>query len=156
MDSSEKIMCPTITVWIVFVVNLVSFYSIFIVDDYDYDYRYYRYYGYYRYYAFEFFSSIINFLIELIASILVTISFEKKKYCLYLSGLIMSLIFDIFMTIIIIIIIYRKTFLINDILLILIEWSLFTVLMIYNKRVKLLFKETNSFLNDFPNEIQAQ
>ena len=68
----------------------------------------------------------------------------------------MSLIFDIFMTIIIIIIIYRKTFLINDILLILIEWSLFTVLMIYNKRVKLLFKETNSFLNDFPNEIQAQ
>jgi len=149
MDTSEKIMCPTFTVWIIFITNLVLFYSNLINGE-------YIYYKYYKYYPFQFFSLLINCIIELIASILVTISFEKKKYCLYLSGLIMSLIFDIFMTIIIIIIIYRKTFLINDILLILIEWSLFTVLMIYNKRVKLLFKETNSFLNDFPNEIQAQ
>ena len=75
----------------------------------------------------------------------------------------MSLIFDIFMTIFIIIIsiraydnYYAGSFIIIRILLILIEWSLFTVLMIYNKRVKSLFKETNSFLNGFPNEIQPQ
>ena len=151
MDSSEKMMCPTITVWIVFVVNLVLFYSIFIMGD-------YRYYRYYRiYYVFQFFLLIINCLIELISSILVTISFEKKKYCLYLSGLIMSLIFDIFMTIFIIMsIIYREILIISDILLILIEWSLFTVLMIYNKRVKSLFNKSYiypSFLNGFQNEI---
>ena len=154
MDSSEKMMCPTITVWIVFVVNLVLFYSIFIMGD-------YRYYRYYRiYYVFQFFLLIINCLIELISSILVTISFEKKKYCLYLSGLIMSLIFDIFMTIFIIMsIIYREILIISDILLILIEWSLFTVLMIYNKRVKSLFNKSYlypSFLNGFQNEITPQ
>ena len=75
----------------------------------------------------------------------------------------MSLIFDIFMTIFIIIIsiriyddYYAGYFIISRIFVILIEQSLFTVLMIYNKRVKSLFKEINSFLNDFPNEIQAQ
>ena len=150
MDSSEKIMCPTITVWIVFVVNLVLFYSIFIMGD----YRYYRFYRFY--YVFQFFLLIINCLIELISSILVTISFEKKKYCLYLSGLIMSLIFDIFMTIFIIIIYSRDILIISGILLIIIEWSLFTVLMIYNKRVKSLFNKSYlypSFLNGFQNEI---
>ena len=150
MNSSEKIMCPTITVWVVFIANLVSFYSYLIIND----RLYYRIYKY----AFEFFSLLINCLIELISSILVTISFEKKKYCLYLSGLIMSLIFDIFMTIFIIIkIIYsRGYFLISGILLILIEWSLFTVLMIYNKRVKSLFNKSYlypSFLNGFQNDI---
>ena len=108
---------------------------------------------------------LIPFKIELISSILVTISFEKKKYCLYLSGLIMSLIFDIFMTIFIIIHIiidyyyYNAIFLISRILLILIEWSLFTVLMIYNKRVKSLFNKSYlypSFLNGFQNEITPQ
>ena len=73
----------------------------------------------------------------------------------------MSLIFDIFITIIIIIkIIYsRGYFLISGILLILIEWSLFTVLMIYNKRVKSLFNKSYlypSFLNGFQNEITPQ
>ena len=148
MDSSEKIMCPTITVWVVFVANLVSFYSYLIISD----RLYYRFYKY----AFEFFSLLINCLIELISSILVTISFEKKKYCFYLSGLIMSLIFDIFMTIFIIIIYSRDILIISGILLIIIEWSLFTVLMIYNKRVKSLFNKSYlypSFLNGFQNEI---
>ena len=148
MDSSEKIICPTITVWVVFVANLVSFYSYLIISD----RLYYRFYKY----AFEFFSLLINCLIELISSILVTISFEKKKYCFYLSGLIMSLIFDIFMTIFIIIIYSRDILIISGILLIIIEWSLFTVLMIYNKRVKSLFNKSYlypSFLNGFQNEI---
>ena len=56
----------------------------------------------------------------------------------------MSLIFDIFMTIIIIIHIiidyYYAFFLISRIFVILIEWSLFTVLMIYKT------KELNHYL----------
>ena len=156
MDTSEKIMCPTFTVWIIFITNLVLFYSNLINGE-------YIYYKYYKYYPFRFFSLLINCIIELIASILVTISFEKKKYCLYLSGLIMSLIFDIFMTIFIIIIsiriyddYYAGYFIISRIFVILIEWSLFTVLMIYNKRVKSLFNKSYlypSFLNGFQNEI---
>ena len=149
MDTSEKIMCPTFTVWIIFITNLVLFYSNLINGE-------YIYYKYYKYYPFQFFSLLINCIIELIASILVTISFEKKKYCLYLSGLIMSLIFDIFMTIFIIIIYSRDILIISGILLIIIEWSLFTVLMIYNKRVKSLFNKSYlypSFLNGFQNEV---
>ena len=68
----------------------------------------------------------------------------------------MSLIFDIFMTIFIIIIYSRDILIISGILLIIIEWSLFTVLMIYNKRVKSLFNKSYlypSFLNGFQNEI---
>ena len=148
MNSSEKIMCPTITVWVVFVMNLISYYSYLIIEDYIY-YRFYKY-------AFIFFSLLINCLIELISSILVTISFERKKYCLYLSGLIMSLIFDIFITIFIIIIYIKEILSIKFVLLILIEWSLFTVLMIYNKRVKSLFNKSYlypSFLDGFQNEL---
>ena len=72
MDTSEKIICPSFTVWIIFITNLVLFYSNLINGN-------YIYYEYYKYSAFQFFSLLINCIIELISSVLVTISFEKKN-----------------------------------------------------------------------------
>ena len=139
MDNSENIKCPMFTVWIIFVSN------IFFIDSYI-NVRFLK-----RDILFII-ALIIIILIDLMASIFVTISFEKNKFCFYLTGLIMASISSILMTIVIImtrenilIIIYR----------IIIEWSQLIVLLIYMKNVRLSF--TNSHLNDnliseFPKE----
>ena len=173
MDTSEKIICPVITVWVLFIANLFFYYlkmlvaiiSIFVGGGKGFLEASYE--------KFEFFSLLINFLIELTASILVSLSFEKKKQRLYLIGLIMSLIFCIYMTIFYIIAFineykniinyYRETekrlFIFNNIFQILLQWSQFGVLIIYFNKVKQSFNQ--SYLNpvlitDFPNQIQPR
>ena len=113
-------------------------------------YRYDRFDSFSSHESFAFFSLLINFLIEVIASILVTISFENKKFRLYFIGLIMSLVFDIYITVYIFVgeeeFYYRRSKrLFNANLIALIEWTYFVVLMIYYKRVKALFNK--SYLN---------
>ena len=161
MDNSQKIICPIITVWILLALNCLLFYSYLIyifsiIKGFD---------GLDGYTWFIILSLLINFLIELIASILVTISFENKKFRLYLIGLIMSLVFDIYITVYIFVVgegryYYRGKIRItfNTVLLALIEWTIFIVLIIYYKRVKSLFNKTYlnpSLINDFPSEIQT-
>ena len=174
MDTSEKIICPAITVWVLFIANLFFNYlkMIAIIFSSIFDYRKYALETSYE--KFEFSSLLINCLIELIVSILVSLSFEKKKQRLYLIGLIMSLIFAIYMTISFIIACvreyknissydnyYTKTekgiFIFNEIFQILMNWSQFGVLILYFNKVKQSFNK--SYLNpvlitDFPNQIQ--
>ena len=148
MDNPEKIKCPIFTVWIIFILNIFWIDSQFFND----------YYGNIRYRVYSIFSIIliIIILIDLIGCIFVTISFENNKYSFYLTGLIMTTIFNVLMTTLIILFTY-KYFLIFDILQILIDWSQLIVLLVYNKRIKSSFK--NSHLNDnlikeFPKEAE--
>ena len=182
MNTSRKLICPIIAVWVIFILNLFINYFYFITlkqnifDFHENYYGYIRYNGYNRYSGYRgfiFFSLLINFLIELTASILISLSFEKKKQRLYLIGLIMSLIFCIYMTIFYIIAFineykniinyYRETekrlFIFNNIFQILLQWSQFGVLIIYFNKVKQSFNQ--SYLNpvlitDFPNQIQPR
>ena len=153
MDSSQKIICPIITCWVLLALNCFLFYFQLIINI---GYRYEIFDSFRSYEWFVFFSLLINFLLEVIASILVTISFENKKFRLYFIGLIMSLVFDIYITVYIFVgedVFYyrssRRIF--NAILIALIEWTFFVVLMIYYKRVKALFNKSyinSNLIND--------
>ena len=174
MVNSGKIMCPTITVWIIFMVNFTLYY--YGIIDFNYGILHEKTDGSFW---FLFFSLIIISLIELIASILVTISLETKNQCLYLIGLIMILIFDVLFTIYIIMIgiksydnidnidnfnniksykEYPKNgiFIFNIIVQILIEWSQFGVLIAYFNKVKLSFNQSYlnpGFITGLPNQM---
>ena len=144
MDNPEKIKCPIFTVWIIFILN------IFYTDSHIFRNKPYRYY------IITFIILLIPILIDLIGCIFVTISFENNKYSFYLTGLIMTTIFNVLMTTLIILFTY-KYFLILDILQILVYWSQLIVLLVYHKRIKSSFK--NSHLNDnlikeFPKEAE--
>ena len=153
MDSSQKIICPIITCWVLLALNCFLFYFQLIINI---DYRYEIFDSFSSYEWFVFFSLLINFLLEVIASILVTISFENKKFRLYFIGLIMSLVFDIYITVYIFVgedVFYyiRRRGIFNAILIALIEWTFFVVLMIYYKRVKALFNKSyinSNLIND--------
>ena len=175
MDTSEHIICPSITVWMIFLFNIYfNYYFIFSIggiifqkdsDSKDIDMPSFR---------FMFSSLLINFFIELVASILVSLSFEKKNKRFYIIGLIMILVFDILMTIYIIIswIKFYKIFslllgkeskelnvplALNRIFLLLINWIKFGVLMLYFNKVKSSLNNSDSsqgLISDFPNQIQ--
>ena len=172
MDTSEKIICPAITVWVLFIANLFFNYlkMIAIIFSSIFDYRKYALETSYE--KFEFSSLLINCLIELIVSILVSLSFEKKKQRLYLIGLIMSLIFAIYMTIFFIIACVREykniskyyyyrpddnygelkaTIIFNNIFQILMNWSQFGVLILYFNKVKSSFNLLNLSSNFIDN-----
>ena len=145
MDNPEKIKCPIFTVWIIFILNT------FWVDSHIF-YDLPR-----RLYTIIPIILIIIILIDLIGCIFVTISFENNKYSFYLTGLIMTTIFNVLMTITATILFFGRYFLIFIIIQILADWSQLVVLLVYNKRVKSSFK--NSHLNDnlikeFPKEAQ--
>ena len=105
-------------------------------------------------------------LIDLIASIFVTVSFENKNYYFYLTGLIMASIFNLLNTIILLIYDgakdsenYKKTirFLILIVQIIMI-WSQTIILIIYCKSVKSLFNNPSylnaNLINKLPKESQ--
>ena len=144
MDNPEKIKCPIITVWIIFILNT------FWVDSHIF-YDLPR-----RLYTIIPIILIIIILIDLIGCIFVTLSFEKNKYSFYLTGLILTTIFNVLMTIAIILFVYRY-FLIFIIIQILADWSQLVVLLVYNKRVKSSFKHSHlndNLINEFPKEAQ--
>ena len=142
MYDSEKIKCPIYTVWIVFILN-IYFTNQYILESVA---------DIFGTYIFLFLLLISIISIDLIASILVTLSFEKKKYCFYLTGLIMVSIFNLLMTIAILMyggnekrsekISYALLFTAQISML----WSQTIILYIYNKRVKSSF-EKHSYLN---------
>ena len=181
MDTSRKIICPIITVWVIFILNLFLNYIYLInirPNIFDFHENYYYYYfrrydensRYSGYNGFIFFSFLINFSIELAASIFISLSFEKKKQRLYIIGLIMSLIFGLYMTTLRTIFLIKNykyydtepekgLFIFNNIFKILLQWSQFGVLIIYFNKVKQSFNQ--SYLNpvlitDFPNQIQQK
>ena len=123
ISNQEKIICPLVTVWIVFIINYILF-----SDD-----------GFIHYKRI-FLPSLLIIIYNLIFSIFITLSIEKNIYCLYLTGLIMSIIFVIGM---IILFLFLKIYLFLKIIYILIELSLFIVLMIYHKKVKKIIKDSN-------------
>ena len=88
MNTSRKLICPIIAVWVIFILNLFINYFYFITlkqnifDFHENYYGYIRYNGYNRYSGYRgfiFFSFLINFSIELAASIFISLSFEKKN-----------------------------------------------------------------------------
>jgi len=128
------------------------------------------------------FYKLINCIIELIASIIVTHSFKTKKKSLYIIGLIISIIFDICMTTYIIIIFkeqyynlfgrfenipdfdkniknivrIRRKFIFNMIFHILIQWIQPGVLIAYYNKVKTSFDQPDLspvLIDDCPSQI---
>ena len=143
MDNPDKIKCPIITVWIIFILN------IFCIDHLDIDYHY-------RLYTIFSIILIIIIIIDLIGCIFVTLSFENNKYSFYLTGLIMTTIFNVLMTIEIILY-TRRYYLIFNILQIISNWSQLVVLLVYRKRVKSSFQHSHlndNLIKDFPKEGQ--
>lgn len=134
MENSEKIKCPMFAVWINF---LLSFYIMdyHIFEKYEHDKRDKKLY------IILVTLLLILIVVHLIASILITLSFEKNKYSFYLTGLIMSTVFNAFMTGIILMFIKEHT--IIKICLIITEWSQLVVLLLYNKLVRKSFKNYN-------------
>ena len=164
MNNSGKIICPTITVWIIFIINFILiYYLLFFKDEISEEQNKQKSPKEIRFDRFETSSLIINFIIELTASILVTISFENKKFLFYLIGIFMSLIFEIYTTTYIVIKKMNDSGnktpegIFNMIIEILIEWSQLTVLIIYYKRVKSSFNISYlnpNLVNNNDNEIE--
>ena len=121
-NESKEIICPVITTWIFFVLNFAFFYKGF---DYLYD-----------------FTLIENIVIfsSFIISILVTVSYEKSKYYLYLTSIILCSIFDLLITIFIFHL-FKGHWI--GIILTLGEWAQFFVLMIYNNKLNVSYNNAN-------------
>ena len=182
MDSSKNIKCPIITVWFLFTFNFFfNYFNVFFLGSNSHSKK--GIYDFYMslsegYIKFAFFSLIINCVIELIASIIVTYSFKTKKNLLYIIGLIISIIFDICMTTYIIIIFkeqyyylfgrfenipdfyknnknivrYKRKFIFNMISHIVIQWSQPGVLIAYYNKVKTSFDQPDLspvLINDY-------
>ena len=186
MDSSKNIKCPIITVWFLFTFNFFYNYInvFFLGSNLNTKKGIFNFYfslseGYIK---FAFFSLIINCVIELIASIIVTISFKTKKSRLYIIGFIISLIFVICMTTYIIIIFkeqyynlfgqfennpdfyknnkniirYKRKFIFNMIFHLLIQWSQPGIFIVYYNKVKTSFDQPDLspvLINDCPSQI---
>ena len=158
MNTNGKIVCPTVTVWVVFIINFFfnyvnAIFSITPLNIYRYIYSEDQFSGFN---GFIFFSLLINCLIHLAASILVTMSFEKKSQRFYTIGLIMTVILDIYMTVYFITYCVksynsyyyyklRGRYIFDTIFQILMQWSQFGILMLYLNKVKSSF--SNSYLN---------
>ena len=94
--------------------------------------------------------SLIIILFELAISTLVTVSFEKSKYCLYFSGLILCGVFDLIFTIFIFVVSKGRDLEVAAIFII-IEWVQFVVLLAYNNKIKIFLNNDNligNSLND--------
>ena len=121
----KKVICPIVTGWILFFVNLMIFL------DYELLLIYFnRLTGLYL--IFYLFIILCLFTI----AILITISIERNKYRLYFIGFIMSIIFEAIVTIgLFIRFLNRSKYLFFYLILLLIEWTLFIVLISYKKTV---------------------
>ena len=121
-NESKEIICPVITTWIFFVLNFAFFYKGF---DYLYDFT---------------LKENIVIVSSFIISILVTVSYEKSKYYLYLTSIILCSIFDLLITIFIFHL-FKGHWI--GIILILGEWAHFFVLMIYNNKINVSYNNAN-------------
>ena len=148
----DIIICPIISAWVSFTFKIIIDIAFFILALDGLKKLREKYNGYYA-------ALIIDITGSLVASILVTLSFQKNNYCLYKIGFIIALVLAISTTIII------STFLGSYIVLPVlivpagIEWSLFIVQMLYNNKTKSSFLESEfnfNFLNNAPQAIQPQ
>ncbi len=159
MESPEKIKCPIFTVWSILILN-IYFIDLYILSDCNGDNknpckRRILNIPYGGFYTLFLILLLIIILIDLIGTIFVTISFEKNKYSFYLVGLIMTSIFSLIMTIMLILFGNRNNAL--KIFQAIVECSQIFVLLIYNKRVKSSFKYSHlndNMISDFPKEAQ--
>ena len=144
----DKIICPIIAIWVVFILKLsLLFNSSILRYAYDYNLRYYN--------NIHHISTIIDCIASLVASIFVTKSFELNKYGFYKTGLFIILGFAIPMTVI-----FSATE-INfiNILIVSVEWSQFIVLIIYNNKIKKYFSDAdlnNNLFHGLPREVPLQ
>ena len=92
----EKIICPIVTVWVLFLLNIIIYKN----GDflYYYDHEYY-YYNNHRLGAFPIIFYLFIFFGLLAIGVVITLSIEKNNYKLYFIGFIMSIIFEILTTI---------------------------------------------------------
>ena len=132
------IICPIVGSWVYFIIKLCldSYVLIFFVV-------------YSKNIHIYIVSLIIDIIGNLVASIFISISFEKNKYGLYKIGLIIILVLDIIMTILFSSStgILTKNNILPAFILALFEWSQFIVIMIYNNKIKLSFLESGLNLN---------
>ena len=119
----KKVICPIATVWNLFFINLIIIFNE----------------NLFKIYIKKEFYLILYLLITLYLlaiAIVITISIERIKYKLYFIGFIMSIIFEAIVTIYLFIkFINKSSNFVYYLILLLIEWTLFIVLISYRRRV---------------------
>ena len=118
-NKSEIIIGPIISSWVFFIFNFVLFLRAFFGLIY-----------------------IIIIIFGLIISTLVTLSFEKSKYCLYFSGLILCAVFDVIFTIFMFMV-SEGRYLDEVFIIILIEWVQLVILLSYKNKIKTFLNNDN-------------
>ena len=137
--SLKKIICPIVTIWLLFGIRLIFYRSS--IDDSP---------------TLFIYLYLINLLVLFIAGILITCSIEKNKTKLYLAGLITSIIYALLASVETVLTIinmryryrYRVYFFViisYNVIVLLGELSLFIILICYRK--KLLENSRNTIIN---------
>ena len=141
------IFCPINSVWAAFILkiclNIIAFVLNLNFGSKD----------LYEKYPIYSISLIIEYIGTLVASIFITISFRKRKYCFYITGLIIIILLVILMIAILLLATTYKFddlffFNVLNILLLAVEWSVIIVLFIYKNEIKLYFSDSDSNNNN--------
>jgi len=111
------ILCPIIAILVAFILK-------FFLDFILYFELHYYYFRKYLIYLISLIIFCIDFIGTLVAAIFVTISFEKRKYCFYKTGLIIVLVLAISMTLMLLVSIINNLYIFEiNILFLAVEWS---------------------------------
>ena len=122
-NNNKTIICPIITVWILFLINIIDLNSS----------------TSYRYYTLTIFLLIylLSTLLLLVVGILITLGIEKGKYKLYHIGFIVTIVYALVKIFLRILLIMRyPNYFINSLIYLLLDLIPFIVLLLYRKKVK--------------------
>ena len=121
-NNNKTIICPIITVWILFLINIIDLNS-------STSYRYYTLIFLLIY--------LLSILLLLVIGILITLGIERGKYKLYRIGFIITIIYTIIQIFYIIpLIMKNQNYFITLLIYLLLDLILFIVLLLYRKKVK--------------------
>ena len=144
LTKPKPIICPIIASWLVFGIQFITcilVIAIYPIYNYEIKVDYDRQIIVHKY--IDFFLILIMIFLNiflLVISILITISFERKKYSLYFVSIILAIIYEVIITVFLLLMLI---FTLKDvypiflfILSVLTEWSILLVLLLYRKRFK--------------------
>ncbi len=124
-NNNKTIICPIVTIWIIFLINLID------LNSYIYDR--------YRYYILSIFflNYLLSTLLLLVVGILITLGIEKGKYKLYHIGFIVTIVYALVKIFLRILLIMRyPNYFINLLIYLLLDLIPFIVLLLYRKKVQ--------------------
>ncbi len=127
-NNNKTIICPIVTIWIIFLINLID------LNSYIYDR--------YRYYILSIFflNYLLSTLLLLVIGILITLGIERGKNKLYHIGFIITIIYTIIQIIYIILLFINNPkklrYIITLLIYLLLDLIPFIVLLLYRKKVQ--------------------